>query len=613
MSEERRRHLAALLSADVVGYSRLMTDDEQATVATLEQYRAAMAALVAQHEGRVVNAVGDNLLAEFHSVVDAVASSIDIQRELARRNQALPEPRRMRWRIGVNLGDIMVDGDDVYGDGINIAARLEGMAEPGAICISGTVHEQIRGKIACDPEDLGDQNLKNIEYPVRVFRIRVAESAAMDTATAQVQTGRRPEPDARELTVPGFGGKPAIAVLAFDNLSADPDQSYLADGIAEDLITALALARQFPVIARNSSFVYKGRAVDIKEVSRDLGVRYVVEGSVRRAGDRIRVTAQLIDAVSGHHLWAERYDRELKDLFDLQDELVEAMLGALAPALGVSERRRIVRKHVADLTAWECLVRGTALLEGAAGSDETAEQAGVLFERAIDLDPRLGDAYFGLASIGVYRLVNAIEQNPEPILAKMAEVAARATKNAPDDPAAHLARVMACNFGGDPQAGLEAADRALAINPSLALAHTLRGASLWMRGQPEAAIPAIEKSIRLSPNDPFRFIMDLHLANAHLMAGHFQDALTHARASFGNAPQYSGVVRLLTVCCAYAESKEEASAALEQHQALVPDFDPELLRLIFPAFAADRYIEGLRMARSGESPPPGLGHVRVDP
>ncbi|MBW1686872.1 MAG: adenylate/guanylate cyclase domain-containing protein, partial [Deltaproteobacteria bacterium] len=383
-SDGIERRLAAILCVDAVGYSRLMAEDEVATVRTLEAYREEMAALVRQHHGRVVDSPGDNLLAEFPSATEAVGCAVELQRVFEARNRARPAERRMAFRMGVHLGEVMAEGERIYGDGVNIAARLEGLAEPGGICISGAVHEQVESKLEAGFQDLGQQSLKNIPKPVRAFRVDTGSEAGTPQSVPRsgrrallaagvllllvvaglqvwrLERGRSGAPEAaapeaplsdEELTVPGFSGAPAIAVLAFDNLSGDPEQEYFADGIAEDLITRLSGWRWFPVIARNSSFTYKGQAVDVKQVSRELGVRYLVEGSVRKWGDRVRISAQLIDATSGHHLWAETYDRELRDIFALQDEITLAVVSAIRPELHRAERGRTLRKRPQNLDA----------------------------------------------------------------------------------------------------------------------------------------------------------------------------------------------------------------------------------------------------------------------
>jgi adenylate cyclase len=364
------RKLAAILSADVAGYSRLMAEDEEGTIRTLSKYRDEVGILVPSHRGRLVDFTGDEFLAEFPSALEAVRCAAEIQRVIRAQSADRPSERRMEFRIGVHLGDIRVEGERIYGDGVNLAARLRALAEPGGICISGTVHEQVEGKLDLGYEDLGEQQVKNIPRPVRVYRIRFEE----ETRPSDV-----PVPGMEELTVPGFGSAPAIAVLPFDNLSGDPEQEYFADGIAEDLITRLSAARRLPVIARNSSFVYKGEPVDVKKVSRELGVRYVVEGSVRRAGDRVRISAQLIDAASGAHVWAETYDRELRDIFAVQDEITESIVGSIHPALATAEMARAVRTKPRDLDAYDHGTRGFWHLSRLTKDDSA--RARLLFKR----------------------------------------------------------------------------------------------------------------------------------------------------------------------------------------------------------------------------------------
>ena len=340
------RRLAAVLNADVVGYSRLMAQDELSTLQTLKVSIDLMGGLIRQHGGRVVDAVGDNVLAEFRSAVDAVACAADVQQQFEARNADLPPERRMLFRIGIDLGDLIVDGDQIAGDGVNVAARIQALAEPGSVSISGKVFEQVEGKLPLAFADQGEQQVKNIPKPVRVFRVHLGTPRESERAASP------------ELTVPGFAGRHALAVLPFTNLSHDPEQEYFADGLAEDLITRLSALRLFPVIARNSSFVYKGGAVDAQAVSRALGVHYVVEGSVRKAGDRVRVSVQLIDATTGLHVWAERYDREISDVFALQDEVTETIVASLGPALSRAEIRRVRHRPPEKLDAWDCAQRG---------------------------------------------------------------------------------------------------------------------------------------------------------------------------------------------------------------------------------------------------------------
>ncbi|MHC4611210.1 MAG: adenylate/guanylate cyclase domain-containing protein, partial [Planctomycetota bacterium] len=384
MPKNVQRRLAAILAADVVGYSRLIRADEEGTLAALKiLHKDLIDPKIAEHHGRVVKLMGDGMLAEFGSVVDAVRAAAEVQHAIAERNANLPEEQRMVFRVGINLGDVVIDGDDIHGDGINVAARLEGLAAPGGICISAAVYDQVRDRLELAFEDLGEQEVKNIDRPVRVWRW---------TTDASVTTGGLATAD-KQLSLPD---KPSIAVLSFVNMSGDPEQEFFSDGMAEEIITALSRYRWFFVIARNSSFTYKGRAVDVTQVGQELGVRYVLEGSVRKAGNRVRVTAQLIDATTGNHIWAERYDRELDDIFALQDEITETIVAAVEPELGVVERERARRKRPENLGAWGSYQRGLWHLLGDPTRDALAE-ARRLFQHACELDPEFAAAYADLA------------------------------------------------------------------------------------------------------------------------------------------------------------------------------------------------------------------------
>src|SRR5712692_7960770 len=426
------RKLAAIFSADVKGYSRLMGDNEEATIRTLTAYRQVMTTLIQQHRGRVVDSPGDNLLAEFASAVDAVQGAVAIQQELKVRNAELPDQRRMELRIGINVGDVVTEDERLYGDGVNIAARLEGLAEPGGICISGTVHDQIENKLALSYEYLGEQTVKNIAKPVRAWRVVMDEAAAAlvtqsvlrqaSPETHRVGTAHRilvtwpkgtlvlisvlllvgiiisvqylsfrpPAPSANippeQPSVLPLPATPSIAVLPFTNMSGDPEQDYFSDGMTEDLITALSKLSGLFVIARHSAFVYKGKAVKIAEVSKELGVRYVLEGSVRKADSRVRLNAQLVDATTDHHLWAEQYDRELKDIFALQDEIREKIVFALKVNLTLEEQERFRRAPTTNLEAYDYFLRGVAYFW--TYTKEANAQARQMFERAIALDPQ---------------------------------------------------------------------------------------------------------------------------------------------------------------------------------------------------------------------------------
>jgi adenylate cyclase len=459
MAERVERRLAAIVAADVAGYSRLMGLDEVGTARTLREHRKVTDALVAKHGGRIVKTTGDGVLLEFPSVVDAVECAVAVQAVMAERNQGVSDDRRMLFRIGINLGDILIDGDDILGDGVNVAARLEGIAEPGAICISSTAHDHVRGKVAVEFAELGEQRLKNIERPVRVYA--VTPSGHLGTVAPQTAS---PHPEVQKpLPLPD---KPSIAVLPFQNMSGDPEQEYFADGMVEEIITALSRNRQLFVIARNSSFTFKGKAVDIKQVARDLGVRYVLEGSVRKSGNRIRITGQLIDAASGAHLWADRFDGALEDVFDLQDQVASSVAGAIDPSVTRAETERANRKPPNSLDAYDYFLRG----QGAHWqyTREGNAQSITLFEQAIKLDPQ-----FALARASLGMALNN-----------------RRTGGWSDDPAADASRAVECARSA---LALETSDPLVLVRSAYCL--------MFCGGEVDFPHSLLEEAIRLDPNN----------------------------------------------------------------------------------------------------------------
>jgi adenylate cyclase len=587
-SEVVERRLAAILSADAVGYSRLMSRDEEATLRTLKAHLDAMDGLIRQHGGRIVDAVGDNLLAEFRSVVDAVACGVDIQRELEARNAQLSAGRRMPFRIGINLGDVIVEDDRIAGDGVNIAARLEALADPGGISISGTVLEQVEGKLPLKFRDEGEQRLKNISRPVHVFRVELTPLSSTQAEEEHTLAG----PD--ELSVPGFAGRHAIAVLPFDNLSGDAEQEYFADGLAEDLVTHLSAFREFPVIARNSSFVYKGNAVDLKVVSRDLGVRYVVKGSVRKAGNRVRVSAQLIDATTGHHVWAERYDRELSDIFALQDEITERIVTSLVPALSRLEIRRAMRRPPQNLDAWDCIQRGLwHLLQYTKGDNIEAQSWA---RRAIELHPSSSAAFTILAFSHLFELIYQWSESPPRSREEALRAAEKSVALDESDSNAHFALGFASSLAGQHERAMTVLQRAIELNPSSAVAHWALGAALTPCGCPDSAIPLIEKAIRLSPHDPWMHEFLFNIAAAHFASGRYEEAVTFAKRSLQSRSEQPGAYRLLAASYGHLGRTEEAKAALDALLRLAPDLSTARLRVFLPSAIVERYVEGLRKA-----------------
>ena len=474
------RRLAAILAADIAGYSRLMGEDEAGTAQALREHRSTADPRVAEHGGRIVKTAGDGVLIEFASVVGAVECALALQRLAEERNAGIAGERRMDWRIGIHLGDVLVEGDDILGDGVNIAARLEGLAEPGGVCVSEDAFRQVRGKVDAEFADIGEQSLKNIARPIRVYRLvgqRSAASAAL------------PLPD-----------KPSIAVLPFANLSGDPEQEYFADGMVEEIITALSRIRWLFVIARNSSFTYKGQTVDVKQVGRELGVRYVLEGSVRRGGNRVRITAQLIEAQSGTHLWADRFDGSLEDVFELQDKVAIRVAGVIEPALQRAEMRRSAERPTTDLSAYDLYLRALAVFYPI--TRERMFEALGLLKQAIGIDRHYGPALSWAAYCHMRLVVDGWAEAPEPNRRKGVDLARRALEAAQDDPSilANAAHVLAY-FGEDIGAMIGLVDRALALNPSFARGWYLSGVLRTYAGEHDLGIEHVATSLRLSPRE----------------------------------------------------------------------------------------------------------------
>jgi adenylate cyclase len=538
-----QRKLAAILAADVAGYSRLMGADEEGTLARLKALRAELIdPAIAEHRGRIVKTTGDGLLVEFQSVVDAMRCAMAWQSAMADRTQ--PAETRIEFRIGVNLGDVIIDGDDIFGDGVNIAARLEAMAEPGGICISRTVLTQTRGKLDFPVADLGEQALKNIAQPVHVFRVLAQETAMPETAL--------PLPE-----------KPSIAVLPFQNMSGDPEQEYFADGIAEDVITLLSKSRGLFVIARNSTFTYKGRAIDVKTVGRELGVRYVLEGSVRKAANRVRVTAQLIEAATGGHLWAERYDRDLTDIFAVQDEITASVSAAILPTMERSERERASRKPPDNLNAWECYHRGMWHFSKVEAADN-AKAIG-FFERAIEFDPGFAAAH---AAVAVAYSVEAGQFRPR---RDRATLIPRATGHArrsialdPTDALGHCALSGALLRVGRHQEGMAEADLAVSLEPNSALANFSQGFARTFGGRPREAIEPLKMAIRLSPADPMMAPFLHVLGRAYYWMGDYPAAENFARQVCQTYPSFRSAYRTLVAALGQTGQASEAQRVMAE-------------------------------------------------
>ncbi len=510
MAEERaQRRLAAILAADVVGFSRMMEADEAGTMTTLKSLRReVLNPLVAKHQGRIFKTTGDGVLVEFGSAVNAVQCAVDLQQGMAAANEGQSEDRHIVLRIGVNLGDVMVEGGDLYGDGVNIAARLEALAEPGSVLISGTAYDYVRNKVKTGFEDLGAQSLKNITEPVRTYRV----TGTPDVAVAA------PKP---------ASDKPSIAILPFTNMSGDLEQEYFSDGITEDLITELSKFRSLFVISRNSAFAFKGLSISVREISRKLGVRYIVEGSVRRAANRLRITAQLIDAMEDAHLWAERYDRELADIFDVQDQVVRAIVSEIEPKLLSSERSRALRKPPESLDAWENYQRG--LWHWYKYNPKDRETVISFFERAIAIDPGFAPAHAGLASgLCLYILLGA-SPDIDADLERAYEAAELAIRLDEHDPFAHLAMYRVCIAKSKHEMAMRAAENAIRLNPNLAMAHFGRGHALWHAGRAREAIASLDEAMRLGPHDPAMTSWQAAKAIALALSGELDGAIEWSR------------------------------------------------------------------------------------
>jgi TolB-like protein/class 3 adenylate cyclase len=578
------RRLAAILAADVVGYSRLMELDEAGTVQALREHRAAADPLIAEHGGRVVKTTGDGLLIEFGSVVGAVECALGLQRLAAERNAGTPAERRMEWRIGIHIGDVLIEGEDILGDGVNIAARLEGIAEPGGICISEDAFRQVRGKVEIEFVDLGEQSLKNIAQPLRVYRVASSPLARQPiTAPAPL-----PLPD-----------KPSIAVLPFANMSGDPEQEYFADGMVEEITTAISRVPWLFVIARNSSCTYKGKPVDVKRVARELGVRYVLEGGVRKAGNRVRITGQLIDTATGAHIWADRFDGALEDIFELQDRVASSVAGAIEPKLRQSEIERASRKPTANLTAYDLYLR--AFAQSYRYTEEGVAEAVVLARQALAIDPSYAPAAALVGRCRVLQRQQGWGALSDEDIAEACRLARQALEAERDDAetiwqAAWTLFLLA----GEAAMAAAALDRALALNPNAAHAWVTRGTIHAWRNQPEAAIEALERARRLSPFDPYTFfICALNIAFAHLAARRFELAIEWADRTLHDQPRMVSAMRINVAALAHLGRVHEARAELSRMLAIGPKLTiagyREYARFLAPE-VLELNVTGLRLA-----------------
>jgi TolB-like protein/class 3 adenylate cyclase len=589
-SKHVERRLAAILAADVAGSCRLIGIDEEGTLAQLKALRKTLFdPKVSDHRGRIVKNTGDGALVEFASVVDAVRCADEIQRSVAEQNTDVPQDKRIEFRIGIHVGDIIIADDDIFGDGVNIAVRLEGIAEPGGICISDDAHRQVRGKVESILEDMGSQSLKNIAEPMRAWRVRIGPSSSPAT--------KPPTETALPLALPD---KPSIAVLPFTNMSGDPKQDYFADGMVEEIITALSHFRQLFVIARNSSFTYKGRAVDVKQVGRELGVRYVLEGSVRKAAKRVRITGQLVDTATGAHLWADRFDGGLGDIFDLQDQVTESVVGAIAPAVEKAEIERAKRKPTESLDAYALYLRGLASYYQH-GSRQANDEALRLFNSAIELDPDFASAYGRAATCYVAAKINGWFSDTANDIAEVTRLAQRAVELGKDDAIALAAGGYALAFVvRDLGVGAALIDRALVLNSNLAEVWFYGGwVKTWL-GEPEAAIERFARAMRLSPLDPRVTGMRGGTAFAHFFLGRYDEAASWAAMALQDNPDFHPGLRAAAASNAMAGRPEQAHKAMARLRQLNPALRVSTLKDVLGPYrrAEDlsRLEEGLRRA-----------------
>ena len=596
-----KRKLSAILSADVEGYSRLMSQDEEATVKTLKEHRETISGLILDHRGRVVDAPGDNILAEFGSVVDAVKCAVEIQKALKPKNAELPEDRRMHFRIGVNLGDVIEEEDRIYGDGVNIAARLEGLAEGGGICISGTAFDQVKNKLSVGYQYVGKQTVKNIPDPVRAYKLLMEPEAA-----GKVIGEEEPKPTrwgwktvaGGVLVLVGLAGglvwtfyfrppsiepasvgrmayplpdKPSIAVLPFVNMSDDPKQEFFSDGMTEEIITALAKVPHLFVIARNSTFTYKGKPVNVQKVSEELGVRYVMEGSVRKAEDRVRITAQLIDALTGHHLWAERYDRGLKEIFAVQDEITMKIMTALQVKLTKGEEARMWAKGTNRLDAYLKVLEATEnVLRVNKESNALARQ---LAKEAIHLDPQYASAYTILGATHMFDVWLGTSSSPKQSIAQAIELAQKAITIDESHGKARGLLGFLYTMTGQHEKGIVETEKAVTLDPNSDTAHNYLGLALRFGGRPNEAIPVIKKAIRLNPFAPSAYLFNLGLS--YLISGQYEEAIAECKKATTREPNNLIAQVALTAAYGLSGRDEEARATASEVYRIDPKFSLE--------------------------------------
>jgi TolB-like protein/class 3 adenylate cyclase len=590
-----QRKLAAIVAADVVGYSRLMGRDESGTLARLRKNRSEhLDPVLRKYGGRLVKLTGDGALVEFASAVDALSAAIEFQQAMAEANRDQPADTALVFRMGLHLGDLIVDGDDLYGDGVNIAARLEAEAPAGGIVISRTVHEAVTGRLKATFDDLGILALKNIERPIPAFSVKWEPSDWQIPVTPEVTVATTAAPQA-PLPLPD---KPSIAVLPFQNMSGDPEQEYFVDGLVEDIITALSRFKSLFVIARNSSFAYKGKSPDLRQVGRDLGVRYVLEGSVRKASGRLRITAQLIDATSGAHAWADRFEGALKDVFELQDDVTEKVVAAIAPRVEQAEIERRKHKPTDRLDAYDCYLR--AMMYFHQWTSESVSEALRLFYMAIELDPEFASAHGLAAWCYVRRRLSGWMKDPLQEMPELERLARRAGELANDDPMAlYSAGWALVQTSGYAEVGAAMIDRALTINPNMPAAWLVGGWTKMYFGEADKAITYFRRAIRLNPLDPLIARMQTGIASAQFLAGHYKDAALSAQSALRQHPIDQPLLRVAAASHALAGQTTDAQHTIARVRVLDPQLRLSKAAELAPCRRPEdvsKYVDGLRKA-----------------
>ncbi|MCP4298134.1 MAG: tetratricopeptide repeat protein [Proteobacteria bacterium] len=616
-----QRKLRAILSADVQGYSKLMGDDDEYTVSTITKYRNIITGLVEKHEGRVVDSPGDNILAEFSSALNAVNSAIEIQSTLETQNKNLPENRRMDFRIGINLGDIIHRDDRIYGDGVNIAARIESFADPGGICISRGVYDQIKKKIRQGFDFLGEHTVKNISEPVRIYRMHIGPEPEKKIIEAKKSKSTRKKsyaviiailvvtiatliwifyqlspktdpPSAENMAFP-LHDKPSIAVLPFTNMGKDPEQEYFSDGITNDIITAFSKFKELLVIASNTIFTYKGKAVNIELIGQELSVKYVLEGSVQKAGSKIRINAQLIDTATGFHIWSEHYNRELEDIFAIQDEIVHTIVGKFAVEIDKVERRRAMQKKTENLEAYDYMLRGMEYLRRRTRLEN--RKARLMFEKAIDLDPSFASAYVGLGQTYQVQISFGWTEFPIQVLQQAKDLALKALSLEESNAGAYTLLGLIYTFEGQYDLAINKLNRAIELNPNDARSLAFRGQVLLWSGSVDAAIHSLETAYRFDPNMIHGNFMFLGIG--YYLKGLYEKAINVLKEGVSRKPNWVGNHIILAAAYAQASLSSKAEHEAQEVLRLEPFFEIENYGTVFRN-QADRakIVQGLRKA-----------------